>query len=398
MESTDNAREAFGDVFECACDIQGKGVHDAKVRLDGETLNIETEDGRALLLKARQISALDIGDIDIRITAQASAIRLFRFGRRFDKAAELIGLWYKKGKLADSVVMEKSLETFDDIQYELSRKGRRPASLRMYAMYAAIVDSRNGKVKRMPYPYIRDILDEGLSVNVRMQKGPDIALSMLGRRKDVFLKRLRELIDSLANDVGTRAAEMLGMEAESRAKEISGALPDGRAIPLGAIGAKSPLLAEALMHKASETKLAPIIEKSDELAFGFKKGSIGGLDDDYIWMVARLGGIAVMETVLALEDSSRAAYLFDMQGQLFQAFVEDLSWCLTLVGFRREPIYLSDEALREPGRESYLQAVEDVPELARLRTLYKGRVAHTDGGSWVEKILEAAGKQPPGGR
>jgi len=398
MENIDLTREAVEDVFECACDIQDKAAQDAVVTLSGETLSIEPEGGKTLLLKARQVSALDIGDVDIKMTMQAASLRLYRFGRRFDRAAELIGSWYKKGKLADSVVLEKSLETFDEIQYELSRKGKRPANLRMYATHAAITDSRNGKVKRMPYSYIRDILDEGLSVNIRMQKGPDIAVSMLGRRKDVFLRRLKELMEVLACEVGRKTVEILGIEDAGQDKLISGILPDGRAVLLGAIEEKSPMLAEAILRKASTTRTAPIIDKADELAFGFKKGLMGELDGDYIWMVARLGGAAVMETVSGSEDASRAAYMFDMQGLPFPAFVDDLSWSLTLVGFRREPIYLSDEALKEPGRERYLQAIEDVPELVRLRTLYRGRVAHTEGGGWVSKVLEAAGKPPQGGR
>ena len=177
--------------------------------------------------------------------------------------------------------------------------------------------------------------------------------------------------------------------SRSRAKEIRG--PSQRR-SLGAIGAKSPSgrsVAQGIGNQA-----CALIEVR-RAAFGFKK-RIGGLDV-VLWMVARLGGIMSWRRSW-LWKIHRGRPTFDMQGQLFQAFVEDLSWCLTLVGFRREPIYLSDEALREPGWECYLQAVDDVPELARLRTLYKGRVAHTDGGSWVEKILEAAGKQPPGGR
>ncbi len=397
MDKKTAAAGKVEEVFECACELDGGGSEAAIVTVAGDLLSIRRGSDKEILLTARKVSKLETGDSDIKLSTNSAQIRLSKFGRRFDKAAETIGLWYKKGKLSDSVILEKHQESFEEIEYDLARRGRRPGTLRLYATHASITDSRSGKVKRLPYTYVRDILDEGLAVNIRMQKGPDVAISMLGRRKDHLLRRMPELMAQLSKELAEMAGTMLGLESDSDIKQVSAVFRDGRAVVLGQLREKAPTLADAMMRFVNSSKLAPLVRSAEELAFGIKKGLMGELDGDYVWVLAKIGETGVMDAISASEQAARAAYIFKCEGTGFAGFVEDLNWCLTNIGFRREPIYLSEEKLKEPGNESYLQALEDVPELVKVRSMFKGRIAHTEDGKWVDRLLAEAGAAPISG-
>jgi hypothetical protein len=398
MEKKGGAAVKAEEIFECAFEMDGNINAEASLILSGDSLSIRRGDDKPILLTTRQVVSLGIGDTDIKINTSSTKFRIFKLGRRFDKASELVSSWFKRGKLSDSIMHEKPLEVFEEVEYDLSRKGKRAGSVKLYCTHASIADSRNGKIKRLSYSYVRDILDEGLALNIRMLKGPDVSLSMLGRRKDFLIRRMRELILSLSGEVGKMAGTLLGLESESDIKELASLMPDGRAVLLDNLEKKAPKLAQAFMKLSSSTRLSPLTKAADELAFGLKKGLVGELDGDYIWVLAKIGDTVVFDTVSEITEAARAAYLFKLEGSGFAGFTEELSWCLTNISFRREPIYLSEEKLKEPGNENYLHALEDVPELVRIRSLFKSRVAHSEDGSWVEKVLKGAQADPMRGR
>lgn len=394
MDKLTDARQRAEDIFECRLEVGPAPAYEAEAVVSSDSFVIRPAGAKAIHLEPRHVSSLIIGASDIRIQTTMGLIRLFMLGRRFDRAAEVLSRWYERGKLADSLMPEKPEETFDEVQYELSRKSKRQGTVRLYSTFASVTDAKNGRVRRIPYSYIRDILDEGHSVNIRMLKGPDIALSMLGRRKDALIRRLYELRSGLSESLALVIGGMVGIDSGSGLKMLAECLPDGRGAILSAIEGKSPETAAALTGFLSSSRVGPLMGAADEIAVGAKKGLMGELDGDYLWIVARIGPIAVFDAVSEEQESSRAAYVFGCDGGGFPGFVEDLSWGLTSIGFRREPLYLSEEKLKAPGHESYLQALEDVAELKRLRQQLTARVIHTGEDSWVTRIMKMAGKVP----
>ena len=394
MDKSTDARQRAEDVFECRLEVGQAPAYEAEAAVSADSFVIRPTGAKAIHLEPRQVSSLSIGTTDMSILTTMGPIRLFMLGRRFDRAAEMISRWYEKGKLADSLMPEKPEETFDEAQYELSRKGKRQGTVRLYSTFASVTDAKNGHVRRIPYSYIRDILDEGMAVNIRMLKGPDIALSMLGRRKDVLIRRVSELRLALSASLSQAIGGMVGIDSVSGLKRLGDCLQDGRGVILAALEGKSPEIASAISGSLMSSRVGPLLGAADEIAVGAKKGLMGELDGDYLWVVARIGPVAAFDAVSCEQESSRAAYVFSCDGGGFPGFVEDLSWGLTSIGFRREPLYLSDEKLKSPGHESYLQALEDVPELRRLRQQLAARVTHAGEGSWVSRILKMAGKAP----
>jgi hypothetical protein len=57
------------------------------------------------------------------------------------------------------------------------------------------------------------------------------------------------------------------------------------------------------------------------------------------------------------------------------------------INFRREPIYLSDERLKEPQYQKYQFAVAKFSELQFLRNLFIGRVVHSLPEQWKNDVV-----------
>jgi hypothetical protein len=83
-----------------------------------------------------------------------------------------------------------------------------------------------------------------------------------------------------------------------------------------------------------------------------------------------------------LKDPARAAGVVD-------GVLAELNRALVLLSFRREPIYLSDEALdTRPRFHRYAIACRKLPELRRLRAAFLGRAVHTTVEAWGKQVGE----------
>jgi hypothetical protein len=121
-------------------------------------------------------------------------------------------------------------------------------------------------------------------------------------------------------------------------------------------------------------------------------------------------GAAGMPQVAAWEATSRsgwATYFFRLmpaaagppsgdpvkRAAVINDAVQRLNRSLLLLNFRREPLYLSDDALQMQARyRRYAIACRKIPALRQLRSSYLGRVIHTAPQSWqqqVERLLAA---------
>jgi len=58
------------------------------------------------------------------------------------------------------------------------------------------------------------------------------------------------------------------------------------------------------------------------------------------------------------------------------------------INFRREPIYLPDERLEEADYIKYKIALQRIPSLQLLRTMYIGRVIHSSPEQWKSDVIE----------
>ncbi|MEI7737057.1 MAG: hypothetical protein WCI49_16420, partial [Ferruginibacter sp.] len=69
-------------------------------------------------------------------------------------------------------------------------------------------------------------------------------------------------------------------------------------------------------------------------------------------------------------------------------FIRKINSCMLAINFRREPIYFTDEQLKDNKNISYRYAVAMIPELAWLRDNFIGRIIHKDIGEWRNDFKE----------
>ena len=105
----------------------------------------------------------------------------------------------------------------------------------------------------------------------------------------------------------------------------------------------------------------------------------------------------------ATSQSGRATYFFRLVPSVWSgrpanaaegsisadAVIQQLNRAIVLLNFRREPIYLSDDALQiEPRYRRYAIACRKIPELRRLRASFLGRAIHTSPQAWQKQVQE----------
>ncbi len=69
-------------------------------------------------------------------------------------------------------------------------------------------------------------------------------------------------------------------------------------------------------------------------------------------------------------------------------FIKKINSCMLAINFRREPIYFTDEQLKDNKNISYRYAVAMIPELAWLRDNFIGRIIHKDISEWQDDFKE----------
>lgn len=385
----------FDEMFECRAALPDGMKGDAMLTCAEGDLVIELASGAKASLAPRQVASLEEGQVNINLVTAHGDYWLDMFGRRFDRAAELISAWYKTGKLKDGLLTEEPEEEFTGITYSMPGRQERKGTFRLYTTHAAITDEADGRVRRFPYSYVETAGSIGLDVDIRMEKGDGIMLSMLGRRKDFLERRLEGLKDALIVYSGSIAGGIAGDNEGMGRAELGRVLPDGRAKVVESLAEKLPSLAGKLRSAALASKTGALVEGADELAIGVKKGVMGELDGDFCFVLARLGDAVIWDSFAVPAESkqqAKATYVFNAKGRSFAGFVEDICWSFSMTGFRREPVYLPEAKLAEPENAHFRQAVEDVPELKELRLLYKGRAAHSADGSWLGRIMKLAGR------
>jgi hypothetical protein len=177
----------------------------------------------------------------------------------------------------------------------------------------------------------------------------------------------------------------------------------------------------------------------DQECVGVKRGLMGDLTGDYIWLLFPLcsSGSNRLLNAVALEAFStrtndeqkpeaqpekndaakasnqegteqtsliangKATYFFSLLNRQAYAqasdeelkieldnFIKNINRCMIDINFRREPIYLSDDNLDSPKYTQYRFAVAKIPSLKVLRNLFIGRVIHSSFDQWKHDITD----------
>lgn len=243
---------------------------------------------------------------------------------------------------------------------------------------------------RIPYCMIDDTDIQPYRFAVKDRLGRICVISKMGYSTDAFLLAYK-----------TRLGELIRQTRETLSRiapvddRLALFLMEGLVQPLSDICALSEGFAAGLEKSIAASKIADGYQYlkglSNGIALGVKRGLMGELTGESILILAPVfdRNALIMES---LGDAAAATYVFRLSESSsfdtvqWRRYLLEFNECMLSVNFRREPIYLSEEALGEAQYEDYKNALRRIPALQKLRSLFVGRAVHSRFDSWKKKI------------
>jgi hypothetical protein len=380
----------------------------AKVRLNADNLSIMPELKQIFTIPYRETMSILISDYKVFITLVSSdKLVLSNFGLKFDDFVRILNSLRNEIIIKDMLVSEtiKKPETVADFVFSRengeTQKGK--TKLRLYETAFVMMPDFEEPV-RIPYSFISDIKAEDYSITILTEFGESITLSKMGGQFNTFKSDIVETINELLLQTQSSFKDILpGMDVMTL-KRVTSLLRDGKAIKRSDIERISGNLWKELEGKINVTdakedyEYLKSLSNNEEQYIGIKRDLLGNLTGEYLWFLISISSrnAIAMETVS--EDASKATYFFrtisrkhfqhSEQTQQIDRFVKNINRAMIVVNFRREPIYLSEDKLKEPQYQNYLYAIQRLPELNELRNLFIGRVVHSSIEQWKRDVME----------
>lgn len=258
-----------------------------------------------------------------------------------------------------------------------------PAVLRICETALVVLPETHALV-RVPFCMIASEKREPYRFTITDRLGRGHVLQKLGRDTDRFLREYDARTAGLIRQTTARLAEIAPVT-----DTLARLMPEGLVVPVDSIRAVSPEFADALDKSLAASQIAReyahIKSVCDKLAVGIKRGLMGDLTGESLVLLGHVAGAGrvIMESLGA----AAATYVFRMDTG-WESFVPAFNESMLAVNFRREPIYLSDEALQTQAHTAYRYALTRCPALARLRSLFVGRAGHSGFDAW-KRALDA---------
>ena len=392
---------------------------EAKATLDSNYLTVVPDIGESMVFS--YIDILGIAEEDYKITlflTSKEKLTLFGLGYRYEDFLRAIfrlrNELYMKYLLMDERLRESDIEAeftlFDENAEELHGGS---CELRLYDT-ALLILPQKGEPTRIPYSDIVGAREEDYRFTVEMEEGSKLVLSQMGEKLDFFRRSLSKATKELSSKAQSLVKEFLPTADPIKTRKLAFLLREGRAAKRADISSVSPEFWETLEARleASGSKeeydYLKSMSQHERICIGIKRGLMGELTGDYVWFLipiysansAKPGNAVAMEAV-SEGDTGRATYFFRMLSRKdypnynlddlhreFDAFVRKINRCMIEINFRREPIYLTEKRLTDPQYARYRFAVQRLPALQDLRSLFIGRVVHTSPEQWKKDVVD----------
>lgn len=351
--------------------------------------------------------AFDLGDVDSLAPGDCQldlklytgrVVRLRQFGGTFTPmSADLAAAWRER---TVRCLLLEDLEEVLRVNGTAAINGAAPgkAEIRLYRSNVAVLPAE-GAAFQWRLAEVDSISFDPEAYAVTLESaGARLAIGRLAAKTDDFVNSLRRAFDALR----ARSAEVLGglfpfLDPE-RLQRLVTMMPEGRSVRLAALTDVHPKIPATLVAHAVDEDLKPYFDEllsravADELMAGFKfvreEEEEGGEEGLFLWFFFPMRGKKIVAWEAAT-GSGRATYFFRAAPPV-EAAVAQITRGLALVNFRREPVYLSDEALeRQPKYRRYLIGCRKLPELRVLRAAMMGRAIHTSPEEWKAQVDKA---------
>ncbi|MFB3888315.1 MAG: hypothetical protein ACE14S_02420 [Candidatus Bathyarchaeia archaeon] len=422
-----------------------KAEGEAKATLDEKYLTLAPESGETLLFAYTDITGILEEDYQITLyLSSRETLNLSGLGYRYeDFLRELFRL--RNELLLKYMLMDETLlQAGYGAQFRwLNQKGQvvqlGDCEVRLYET-ALLVLPQKGEPIRQPYSFITQTGKADYRLTVTDESGEKVEFSMLGEKFDALSKGLADALNRMMLRSQATVKELVPEANPATVSKLAALMKDGRAARRKDMDALSPELWLRLTKRIQEAGLGEeysfldAMAVKDEVSAGVKRGLMGDLTGSYVWLLVPLQrtGQTKLENAVALEAfqidednaqereigaeaaengdtqtadeagkaaSGKATYFFRIMNPTayaqataenasneLESFLKSVNRCMVDINFRREPIYLTEDALASPKYVQYRYAVAKLPSLQKLRRQFIGRVIHTSPEQWKRDV------------
>jgi len=388
---------------------------DATAVLGADALLLTPSSGGPLNLSLRDFTSIEEGEYRISIHFRPiGSLLLFNAGFKYEDLVRALFRSVNELELKDLLMDERLLKqgvAADGTYIRSTKRSLGKCEVRLYETAMVVMPERAGLL-RLKY---RDVL--GIDVNdynllVKLESGETLELEKLGRELDPLRKALTDAVSDLSAKSQAMVKDTHPSADLASVLGASHLLEDGRTAKRQDLEQACPGLWTSLEKKLSgygigeEYTFLKNISYQNLVRIGIKRPLHAEEAQDYIFFLApvfsadeKKGGNAVAFEASSGEDEGRATYFFriwsrrayplpDAKLMELQAdqFSQELAEGLNAINFRREPIYLTEEALSTPERSRYRYAIMRIPQLRLLREQFIGKVVHSSPEQWKEDV------------
>lgn len=345
--------------------------------------------GFSRALKLGALQAVRAADYRIMITIdRQDDIVLSMIGHLYEDFAHKLICAFNEVVFMQSLMSEKT--HFQAPGQYISPVDETSAAVFRICETALVILPETHMLVRVPYCMIAGVNNEPYRFEVTDRLGRTYVLQKLGWQTDNFLREFNKRISELRQQTREKLSEIA--PADDVLAEL---LMEGMIVPAEDIRSVSPVFADAL-HSLLESsqigqEFAYLGSLSRDMAVGVKRGLMGELTGETIHTLTPVfeKNIVILES---LGEGAAATYVFRMSagGQVsrddWRQWLLAFNDSMLAVNYRREPIYLSEEALEAEKYENYRGALHRNEGLRTLRSQFMGRVAHSGFEAWKKSI------------
>lgn len=398
----------------------GTGKSDSQLRLEEENISILPQFGEPLYISYRDILEIFEADYKIYLTLTSKEkLTIFNLGYKYEDFLRILSRLRNEILLKDMLMNETLRKSGVEAEFvyldeSANEKQRGRCELRLYETGLVIIPEK-GELIRLPYSDILEILEKDFTLSITTDFGERFVFSMMGKQFDSFIKTFSDLMNELSLKVQSSLKELLPKADPSVIRRAAKFMKEGKAAKRSDLDSISSELWEELEKKLEvagikeEYEFLKFLAQKEKMCIGLKRGLLGDLTGEYIWFLIPIysvnssnPGNAVAMEAISGEGDGKATYFFrivsrkdypnftnieDLHREI-DDFKKRMNRCMFAINFRREPIYLPDERLKEPQYQKYQFAIQKIPALQELRQLFIGRVIHSSPEQWKKDVIE----------
>lgn len=293
--------------------------------------------------------------------------------------------------------------------------------------------------RRIPFCFVEDIKEENYSLRLTLDTGEWYMFQKLGGYKEGFVYQLTLAMQAQQKKTQEALQEICAGLGSVELTAIARLMREGVSAPVDTLHALSPAFVEAIDKQISQSRAAApyaffkTICNPQDICVGIKKSEKesalpaendqtpqkpdelpattrqpselpSGLDEQgaseesspYVIFIAASKTGSAPDRVAAVElaipeQSSAATFIYRYQGE-WAVFGRKLNRAMEAVSFRREVIWLDEDALNKPEHAHYRMAIARTEALRFLRSCFAGRVIHSSPEAWQRDILHKFGR------